>query len=264
MVVRRSVEIAATSRADDLALRALAEIVAITSEENVRIVGGQMVALLMAAFPVSGLSPRRTRDADTAITTELAGSGVLHDRLASRGWTATLGNHYVRPVHELTVPGQPAPKLSVDLLVPSLDGRFRPALHGGRAFDSAPGLGPALASEPIEIAARIKLLSNTTAEFVARVPTVEMAVVIKASAYASRRVDRDIEDIYRLFEVVDAYPAEVIGGWRLNELDLRGSRRDATVHLRELGRQTRQLRTADVPRARLAALIAGHLHIPDS
>ena len=113
MVVKRSAEIAATSHADDLALRALAEIVAITSDENVRIVGGQMVALLMAAFPVPGISPRRTRDADTAITTELAGSGVLHDRLIAHGWAAAAGNHYVRPVHELTVPGQPAPELSV-------------------------------------------------------------------------------------------------------------------------------------------------------
>lgn len=59
MVVKRSAEIAAASRADDLALRALAEIVAITSDENVRILGGQMVALLMAAFPVPGISPRR-------------------------------------------------------------------------------------------------------------------------------------------------------------------------------------------------------------
>lgn len=67
-----------------------------------------MVALLMTAFPVSGISPRRTRDADTAITTELAGSGVLHDRLIAHGWAAAAGNHYVRPVHELTVPGQPA------------------------------------------------------------------------------------------------------------------------------------------------------------
>jgi len=170
VVVKRSAETAAASRADDLALRALAEIVAITSDENVRIVGGQMVALLMAAFPVPGISPRRTRDADTAITTELAGSGVLHDRLIAHGWAATSGNNYVRPVPELTVPGQPAPELSVDLLVPSLDGRFRPAVHGGRAFDSAPGLAPALASEPIEIAARIELLSNTTMEFVAACP----------------------------------------------------------------------------------------------
>ncbi len=56
MVVKRSVEIAATSRADDLALRALAEIVAITGDEDVRIVGGQMVALLMAVFPGPGAS----------------------------------------------------------------------------------------------------------------------------------------------------------------------------------------------------------------
>lgn len=148
--------------------------------------------------------------------------------------------------------------------MPSLDARFRPALHGGRAFDSAPGLAPALASEPIQIAARIRLLGNTTMEIVARVPTVEIALVIKAFAYASRGVDRDIEDIYRLLEIVDAYPAEAIGGWRLDELDLRGSRRDAAIHLHELGRQTRRLRTADVPGARLAALIAGHLHSPDS
>lgn len=145
--------------------------------------------------------------------------------------------------------------------------RLHPRSGAGRRpglRDSAPGLAPALASDPIEIAVRIGLLNNTTMEFVARVPTVEMAVVIKAFAYASRRVDRDIEDIYRLFEVVDAYPAEVIGGWRLDEPDLRGSRRDASVHLRELGRRPRQLRTADVPSARLAALIAGHLHSPDS
>jgi hypothetical protein len=97
MVLRRRAELAATSRADDLALRALAEIVEITSDENVRIVGGQMVSLLLAAFPVSGIAPRRTRDADTAITTELAGSGVLHDRLIDCGWVATAGNNYAVP-----------------------------------------------------------------------------------------------------------------------------------------------------------------------
>ncbi len=42
MAVKRSAEIAATSRADDLALRALAEIAAITSDENIRIVGGPL------------------------------------------------------------------------------------------------------------------------------------------------------------------------------------------------------------------------------
>jgi hypothetical protein len=108
MVLRCRVELTATSRADDLALRALAEIVEITSSENVRIVGGQMVSLLLAAFPVSGIAPRRTRDADTAITTELAGSGVLHDWLIARGWIAMAGNNYVRPVPELADSGKVA------------------------------------------------------------------------------------------------------------------------------------------------------------
>lgn len=170
MVLRRRAELAATSRADDLALRALAEIVEITSDENVRIVGGQMVSLLLAAFPVSGIAPRRTRDADTAITTELAGSGVLHDRLIDRGWVATTGNNYVRPVPELGDSGQSPPELSVDLLVPSLDGQFRPSRHGGRAFDSAPGLAPALAAEPVEIVTGMRLLDGTGLEFVAVCP----------------------------------------------------------------------------------------------
>jgi len=120
VVLKRRAELDATSRADDLALRALAEIVEITGDENVRIVGGQMVSLLLAAFPVAGIAARRTRDADAAITTELASSGVLHDRLVARGWAASAGNHYVRPVPELRISGRVAPELSVDLLVPSL------------------------------------------------------------------------------------------------------------------------------------------------
>jgi hypothetical protein len=118
VVLKRRAELAATSRADDLALRALSEIVEITGDENIRIVGGQMVSLLLAAFPVAGIATRRTRDADAAITTELAGSGVLHDRLVARGWAPTAGNHYVRPVPELSISGRAAPELSVDLLVP--------------------------------------------------------------------------------------------------------------------------------------------------
>jgi len=259
VVLTGRAELAALSRADDLALRALAEIVEITGDENVRIVGGQMVSLLLAAFPVEGIAARRTRDADAAITTELAGSGVLHDRLIARGWIPGAGNHYVRPVPELSISGRAAPDLSVDLLVPSLDGRFRPARHGGRAFDSAPGLAPALVAEPIEVETRVRLLDGSRLTFVARVPTVEMAVVIKAYAYASRRLGRDAEDIYRLLEIVEGYPPDAIGGWRLDTADLRGSRRDAAVRLQDLGRQSRRLSNAGFPAARLATLIAQHI-----
>jgi hypothetical protein len=107
------------------------------------------------------------------------------------------------------------------------------------------------------------LLDGTGLELVVRVPTVELAVVIKAYAYASRGLDRDVEDIHRLLEILDAYPADTIGGWRLSEPDLQGSRRDAVARLRYLGRHTRRLTTADVPAARLATLIAAHLRSPE-
>jgi hypothetical protein len=140
--IARHVELVATAYADELSVRSLAEISAITADQNVRIIRGQMASLLLTAFPVPGIDVRRTRDADAAITTELAGSGVIHQRLLDHGYTAASGNSYTRPVPELAVAGGPVPELAVDLLIPSLDGRFQPQEHGGRAFDAAPGLGP--------------------------------------------------------------------------------------------------------------------------
>lgn len=262
MVVSRRAELIATSRADDLSLRALADVAEITMGEDARIVGGQMASLLLTAFPVAGIPPRRTRDADTAITTELASSGILHDRLTSLGYSATSGNSYSKPLPEFATPGPSVPELSVDLLVPSLDGRFGPSVHGGRSFDAAPGIAAALAADPITIDASATLLDGMVLEFVVRVPTVELALVIKAHAYASRLEDRDVEDIYRLLEIAEFYPAEEIGGWQLNQDDLHASRLDTAGSLHQLARRSRRLGNADVPAARLAVLIAAHVSRP--
>jgi len=261
--LRRRVELAATTYADDLSWRALAALSSITADQNVRVIGGQMASLLLAAYPVPGIALRRTRDADAGITTALAGSGLIHDRLLEHGFMAVHGNHYVRPVRDLTVvPGGPVPELAVDLLVPSLDGRFRPQELGGRAFDSAPGLAPTLEAEPIVVDTAARLLNGFVLEFTVRVPTVELALVIKALSYGSRLQDRDIEDIYRLLEIADSYPAPEIGGWQLREGSLQGSRRDAARHLHELALRTRRHTPVDVPAARLAALIVALISRP--
>jgi hypothetical protein len=60
--VRRRVELIATMNADELSYRSLEEISAITADQNVRIIGGQMASLLLTAFPVPGIVLRRTRD----------------------------------------------------------------------------------------------------------------------------------------------------------------------------------------------------------
>jgi hypothetical protein len=222
-----------------------------------------MAALLLAAFPVPGIAPRRTRDADAAITTELAGSGLVHDRLVEHGYTATSGNNYLRPVPDLAIPGGPVPELSVDLLVPSLDGRFHAQVHGGRAFDSAPGLAPALVGTPIVIDTSARLLDGAVLEFAVQVPTVELALVIKALSYGSRLQARDVEDIYRLLEIANAYPPDEIGGWQLRDTPLRASRRDGARHLHELAKRARRARGDSVPAARLAVLIAALVGRPD-
>jgi len=48
--------VVATAYADELSLRALADIAEITADQDVRIVGGHMVSLLLTAFPVSGIT----------------------------------------------------------------------------------------------------------------------------------------------------------------------------------------------------------------
>jgi hypothetical protein len=254
--LKRQAELIATSRADELALRALAEFIDITTDQNVRVVGGQMAALLVTAFPVPGVVARRTRDADAAITTELAASGILHDRLVQRGYSATSDNSYTRPVLEFAIPGAPAPEFAVDLLVPSADGRFQAQQHGGRLFDAAPGLKSALEADPIEIDTRARLLDGALLQFAARVPTVDLAVVIKSLSYASRLAPRDIEDIYRLLEIANTYRPDEIGGWRLRDAGLPDPWRDAAFHLHDLAGRSRRLTDTDVPLARLATLIA--------
>src|SRR5690349_1004437 len=146
-----------------LSVRALAEITEITADQNVRFVGGQMASLLL-----------------------------------THGYVATSGNNYIRPVPDLATAGGPMPELAVDLLVPSLDGRFHLQEHGGRAFDAAPGLALALEMEPIVIEVGARLLDGSRCQFTVRVPTVEYAVVIKAMSYGSRSQVRDVEDIHRL------------------------------------------------------------------
>jgi hypothetical protein len=263
MGIRRRAELVASTNADELSLRSLAEISAITADQNVRIIGGQMASLLLTAFPVPGIALRRTRDTDAAITTELASSGVIHQRLLAHGYAATGGNSYTKQVPDLAAAGAHVPELAVDILVPSLDGHFKPQEYGGRAFDSAPGLAPALAAAPIVIDVGARLLDGTVLEFSTPVPTIELALVIKALAYGSRVQDRDVEDIYRLLEIADAYLPDDIGGWRRQEIPLGGSRRDAAVHLHKLAQRSRRLSAPDVPAARLAVLIAAQVSRPN-
>lgn len=87
-MIRASAVVPCTSNADDLAFESLADAVAATDGlAGARVVGGHTVGLLLSAFPVPGLVVRRTVDADSGISTEIAAGEVVVARLrAIGGW----------------------------------------------------------------------------------------------------------------------------------------------------------------------------------
>lgn len=222
-MITRTTSTFATSRSDDLAFLALADVARVTADlEDARVVGGLMVTLLTEAFPAPETVARRTADVDAAISVELANTGMLHERLTLEGYTAAHGNRYERDGRV------------IDLLVPSGTGTFATTEQGGRGFDAAPGLALALAGEPVTHIIDITLSDGSTLTTEARTPTVQHAVVVKALTTRGRHATKDLIDLFNLLLIVEQYAPEEIGGWRLAEPDLRGARRDAAEQLDSL------------------------------
>jgi hypothetical protein len=178
-VIRRPAITASTSNADDAAYRALRDVAEATDGiEDARIVGGQMVGLLATAFPTAASIIRRTADADTAVSTQVAASGALHSAFTGVGYEATSGNRY-----------ESDDGRAIDVLVPS-DDRFHQVEFGGRGFDAMPGLRLTLAADPIVLDIDVTLMEGARLQFVIKVPPVEHALILKALTIRSRRAPK--------------------------------------------------------------------------
>jgi hypothetical protein len=223
-VTRCTVETFSTSNADDLSFLALADIARLTADvEDARIVGGHMVGMLQAAFPVAGATVRRTIDADTAVSTQVASSGQLHARLLADGYVATSGNSYEKP-----------PGMVVDVLVPATQTTFEPVEVGERTFDAAPGIRLALSIEPIFIEVKVTMLDGARLELEIRVPTVEVAIILKAYAFQSRRSVKDVVDLFSLLEIAHTHELGDPTNWKLLDTPISGGRLDASRILHRL------------------------------
>ncbi len=252
-MISTAIETLATSQADDLAFRALADVATITTGLEARIVGGQMVALLATAYPTPAAVIRQTADADAAITLELAASGEIHDLLSEAGYNATSGNSYEKH-------GQ-----RIDLLIPADRSTFTRQVQGGRAFDAVPGLHLALAAAPIHASVYVLLTDGKSLTFVVRLPTVELAIVLKAGAYGSRGAAKDLTDLHNLLQIAHAHDPETHGGWRLHEPGLSGARGDAQRtlhHVASTARRNPAMGAAGVRPEVLAALIRSQIGRP--
>ncbi|NQX14137.1 hypothetical protein HQQ80_21125 [Microbacteriaceae bacterium VKM Ac-2855] len=217
---------------DDLALRSLIDVARILdADDSSCIVGGQMVSILTTAFPVAGVEIRRTADTDAGIAPAIAASGRIHEQLSSAGYKEESGNRYTK--------GVDPDRMVVDLLVPSPSGEFAAAEYGGRAFDAVPGLHLALHGHALTVDVGVTQLDGDHQRLEVRVPGVEAAVVLKALSYSSRRASKDVEDLYSLLHIANAYGSEEIGGWSLRAEPLSGSRKDASRSLHALARALR-------------------------
>lgn len=225
---RPQAHVVSTSATDDAAYESLTDLsTLLAGHEETMVIGGHMVSLICAAFPSPGLIERRTGDADAGIPVELADTGALHDGLLELGYIPNGGNRYIK--------GDVEPQPTIDLLIPSQTDRFGDEKAGGRAFNAMPGL--ALAMNPrLELDVHITYRNGVESSVVVMVPGIEAAVVLKAFAWRDRhhQTEKDGIDLSNLFAVLAHHGAEALGGWRLNEPDLRANRRHAAAILHRL------------------------------
>jgi hypothetical protein len=245
------VVLASTSRAQDAGYLALADVAAVTEELVVdyRLVGGHMVALLVAVYSVTGVPERETADADLGAHFAVAGDERLVQALKERGYTQPgASNRFVRT-------DESGPELVIDVLAPSYSGRHETnQRHGSLYLDEIPGLALALAQEPVVVEVEARLSDGRLLAMTVRIPAPLPALCLKLLSYGSRRAAKDALDIWRLLAVCHA------AGVRPDAWGTHGAQRDASRELQEFARLgsfgLRQATTDTATQARIRAIAA--------
>lgn len=221
------VVLASTSRAQDLGYLALSDVVTITTSLDVdyRLVGGHMVALLVAAYEVTNAPDRETADADLGASFEVVADKRLPQALRDLGYRAVSGNRFTRELHEGS-----SDDLVIDILAPSGTGRHEPNQEAGElVVDGIPGLGYALAAVPTPLEVDAVLTTGEKLRVNVLLPNPLAALCLKLLAFSSRSADKDALDIWRLLEVARA--AGVAPSDWPDPAHPRGSRGDALQQL---------------------------------
>lgn len=222
------IRMASMSNAGDLGLRALADLSSVAAGHDYRVIGGHMVNILCHVYPTAGTTNRSTADADAGVTTQVAAGFEFHQGLLGLGYQRADGNRWEAPTDN------PDEVLAIDLLVPSTSGRPIETKYLGQdgyGFDAIQGLELALSCDPLVVTVHASFTEGDRRTFVVRVPDVEVAVVLKALAWSSRRKPKDIEDLGSLMAVVHQHHDRI--RWRLDQ-PCAGARGDAARVLRDL------------------------------
>jgi len=124
-----TVNLTATSAAQDAAFVALADSSSLVEDATLRpsrLIGGQMVALLLAVHGI--VMPRETRDADLGFTPAVLNEPTIVDRLKELGYERSAGNRFERTLLDVPVADGDAPaRAAIDVLVPAYTDEPGPA-----------------------------------------------------------------------------------------------------------------------------------------
>ncbi|MCT1658238.1 hypothetical protein [Brevibacterium luteolum] len=232
----RRVSVESAGPAEDLGFLAQSELdSAAESDIDYRLIGGFMVRLLLAHYPVTHRSMRVTRDADATVgTVEAVGSLVT--QLRRRGFENLRANQLVKH----TGRGQ---QLEINVLLPSLSpnpGLSTRNVPGVGLVDALPELTFALSAPAIDTEVDVRLSGGQTLLYRTKIPDVETAVILKLLSWSSRRSDADLSDLALLLEIREEHPSVT---WSLDDGPPRGYRLDAARVSERLTRYL--LRTAD-------------------
>lgn len=190
------IELPSTSREEDAALAALADLARVVPAWGpCRVIGGHMVTVHVA-LSGSDARHRPTADADLAAALVVFSEPGFAERLTDLGYVKVDGSRLSRA----TTYGQAV----IDLIAPA---PARRALHSQPAgrfhVDKFPGIQYAL-NEPsvvVDVNA-VPLEGSPYGPFRIAVPTTTAALVIKTLAARTRH--RDKEDVHRLLAAADA------------------------------------------------------------
>lgn len=209
---RKSITVMSTSREQDLAYLALNDLAGVGAElgGDYRIVGGNMVSLLVEAYAVTGVPPRDTADADLAAAFEVVSNPALPALLKARGYTQEDGSRFGRALSTDEAAGYgntgaSGMRLAIDVLMPSYVGHHQPNQPAGElVVDAFPGLSLAISERAVDVRVGATLTTGASYEISVPLPSPKSALCVKLLAWNERKAAKDAVDIWRLLAVCSA------------------------------------------------------------
>lgn len=195
--------------ADDLGFVALADLASVLESDHeipYRVIGGQMVMVLVARWGLGADLYRVTLDTDLGTPPVVIRDHALVERLVELGYEQVAGDRFARPIDDTPYGSESERRLAViDILLPAYSSRpSKNKKVGDLVATEALGLAAALQRPPVVIELELQRLNGELMEIALSFPDEASALVLKAFATRDRYKPTDHTDLWRCLEVAHA------------------------------------------------------------